>query len=213
MCHPLRPRFRDRGRFSTQAADRGGAGTAPARSRSRPPLLTGRPVPRSWWEMRGELMLTWRNFQQEFACSLQPGRKASPLHPAAPLQAALHHEEVVAAPQCHPQLPWGQGCGAETLRGRSTARAAPGLPFFSASSDLNSPSTQGYGVSKGGHGEPQQQRLGEHGGWILRLPPSPAAPRGPAEPEAAPESSLSSARPLLMNHLHPARSPTAALCC
>lgn len=99
----------------------------------------------------------------------------------------------------------------------SGADPQPGQPpvslFFSESSDLNSPSTQGYGVSKGGHGEPQQQRLGEHGGWILRLPPSPAAPRGSPELEAAPESSLSSARPLLMNHLHPERSPTAALCC
>lgn len=30
MCHPLRPRFRDRGRFSTQAADRGGGRDSPS---------------------------------------------------------------------------------------------------------------------------------------------------------------------------------------
>lgn len=163
-------------------------------------------------------MLTWRNFQQEVACRIQRGRKASLLHPAARLQAALHREErrergrgTPTASRASP----GSGWGAETLRGRSTARAAPGLPS-SESSDLNSPSTQGQ---QGGHREPQQQRLGEHGGRILPLPPSPAAPRGPPEPEAAAESSLSSARPLLVNHLHPAevrasgtaRSPTRRL--
>lgn len=137
------------------------------------------------------------------------------LHDCRQPSTARNAGSGAAAPQRHPELPRGQGGGLRPSGADPQPGQAPGLPS-SESSDLNSPSTQGQ---QGGHREPQQQRLGEHGGRILPLPPSPAAPRGPPEPEAAAESSLSSARPLLVNHLHPAevrasgtaRSPTRRL--
>lgn len=168
-CRPLRTRFRDRGRFTTQAADRGPGqphgGAAPSAALPWSPLLTGRWVPRSWWETRGELMLTWRNFQQEFACSLQRGREASLLHPAARLQAPLHQEEHQERGRGTPtpsRASPGPGRGAETLTGRCPARAAPGLPS-SESSHLNSPSTQGYGSARGGTGSPSSKGCGSTG--------------------------------------------------